>query len=112
MNKYYINIYSHDFDSIYYRAYDKLEKAEKDECYSEDLLFDGSFSLEEFPQVNKGLKLWIATMLICNEIRKHNLALRPFTILNCDFDGENVSDTLDRLIMQNYNIDFGEWKVN
>lgn len=114
MGKIYVDIYSRGFDSIYYRAYETEEKAKEDEGYTKDIVFDGSFSLEEFPQINMWMKLCIATQLIIEELRKATDS-KPinFEIVNCKFDGKNVKEELERLIMQNYHIaNFGKWRVN
>lgn len=107
--KIYIDVYSYNFDSVYGRGYATKEQAKKDECLSDEILFDFSFSLEEFPQINRFLKLCIATKCIIDECRKLGIAKEDIVIYNSNFDEENVKKDLAKLIKQNYNINFGEW---
>lgn len=107
--KIYVDVYSYDFDSVYGRAYTTKELAKKDECRANEELFDFSFSLEEFPQVNRFLKLCIGAECIITECRKLNIAKEDIVIYRCNFDDENVKKELLKLIKQNYNMNFGEW---
>lgn len=108
----YVDIYSYDFDSIYYRGYKELKKAKEDEGYIEDIVFEGSFSLEEYPEINEWMKVSLATQFIIFWCRQLNIPLQDIIIVNCDFDGKNVSKELKRLIKQNFDVNFGCWKVN
>jgi hypothetical protein len=107
--KIYVDIYSYDFDSVYGRAYATKELAKKDECRTDEELFDFSFGLEEFPQINRFLKLCIAAQCIINECRRLGITKEDIVIYRCNFDDENVKKDLLKLIKQNYNMNFGKW---
>ena len=109
--KIYVDVYSSDFDSVYGRAYATEELAKEDECRVGEELFHFSFSLEEFPQINRFLKLCIGSECIITECRKLNIAKEDIVIYRCDFDNENVKKELLELIKQNYNMNFGKWNV-
>ena len=65
---FYINVYSHNFDSVYVRAYDDFYAALHEDGTEEKILFEESYSLEEEKAISIFDRIVIAVTIVLNKI--------------------------------------------
>ena len=110
--KIYVDMYSYNFDSVYGRGYPTRKLAKEDECLVNDIMFDESYCLEQYESINQWQKLCIATQLIVRNCKTLGIAKEDIVLVNINFDGKDLSKDLLRMVKQNYDVEFGEYKVN
>lgn len=86
---FFVNVYSHNFDSIVVRAYDSYYAAWHEDETKGKLLFDESYSLEEESQISVFDRMTIAVGIVLNKIADLEKTTKFVDFVNIKIEEQN-----------------------
>ncbi|MBO7691027.1 MAG: hypothetical protein J6T10_00150 [Methanobrevibacter sp.] len=86
---FYVNVYSHNFDSVVVRAYDDYYAAWHEDETKGKLLFDESYSLEEENKISVFDRITIAVGIVLNKIADLEKTTKSVEFVNIKIEEQN-----------------------
>ena len=86
---FFVNVYSHNFDSVVVRAYDDYYAAWHEDETKGKLLFNESYSLEEESQISVFDRMTIAVGIVLNKIADLEKTTKSVDFVNIKIEEQN-----------------------